>query len=189
MERFKIDTLTNNIWHVLQGEEQIGPFSYEQMIYMLQTLQIFDFNYVWGPHLESWTPIAQLTEFSYDRQQRLLEKNAGHEAFIKRQYKRIEFNHSVICHNNEELWKGHTTNLSEGGACVYLQTPLLVPGNLIILHFTKNTHEEVPFTIQAEVVSKKLTKQKIKHNTGMHYSVRFLHMQPSSQQQIKNWTE
>lgn len=184
MNKFKIDTQINDTWYILQGEEQKGPYNYEEMIFKLQNLEVFEFNYVWGPHLESWTPICELQDFSFDRQQRLIEKNENHEAFKKRRHKRVFFNRQILIHDNDELWKGNTLTLSEGGASLIAKTPLLVPGNIVVLHFINKTE---PISVQAEVIAKKMTKQKIKHNTEIQYSVRFLDLNQVNQQQLKKW--
>ena len=189
MNKFNIDIQTSNAWHVLHGEVEKGPYTYEEMIQKLQTLEVFEFDYVWAPHLETWTPIAQLPDFSYDRLQRLLEKNNNHDAFAKRKNKRVEFNHTVICHNDQSMWNGYTISVSEGGASLMMQNPTLVPGHKVILYFSRKEDTDTAFAIEAEVVAKKLTKQKIKYNSGMVYSVRFLSEHATGIQQIKKWIE
>ena len=63
-------------WHVLIGDQKYGPYDYKTVIQMLQSNQLMDYNFVWAPHLEAWTQIHQLEEFSRDRFQILMQKAA-----------------------------------------------------------------------------------------------------------------
>lgn len=189
MQKFNFDIEICDQWHVLQGEEQKGPYTYEHMIYMLQTLQIFEFDYVWAPHLETWTPIANLSDFSLDRIQRLIEKNKDHDSILKRKHKRVDFKTEVICHDDSTMWDGHTMTLSEGGCSITMLNPKIVPGNKVTLYFGKKREQDFSFVINAEVVAKKVNSKKIKHNTAFVYSVRFLPTEQVRIDQIKKWVD
>lgn len=178
---------TCNEWHVLKGETKYGPYTYQEMIQMLQNKTLFNFDYAWGSHLDSWTSLAELPEFSQDRLTRIAEKETNEEIFNKRKHTRVTVEIPVYAHDNLRLWKGKVENLSEGGALIYMENPLLLPGHIINLHFKSLGKDEVAFNCTAEILTKRLTKQRIQHDTGIHYAVQFLQIPDVGNSQIENW--
>ena len=82
-------------------------FWYRKIIEMLQSNQLMDFNYVWAEHLDNWTPIYQLEEFSKDRFQLILQNDSELQtAFIKRNSSRIDKKVPVIGHNSIRFFDG-----------------------------------------------------------------------------------
>lgn len=180
-----LDIATNDEWHVLKGETQYGPYSYEEMIRMIQQNLVYSFDYTWGPHLESWTPLADLAEFSADRLSKLAEKNV--HAFNKRTNERVHCKLPVFVNDQQTLWDGTVENLSEGGALVLMKNPVLLPGNIVHLHFRSRNDKDVAFNCTAEILTKRLVKHRIQHDTGIHYAVKFLSKSASGEQQIKTF--
>ncbi|RYZ87108.1 MAG: DUF4339 domain-containing protein, partial [Proteobacteria bacterium] len=62
-----------NQWHILRGEMKYGPYEYSALLYMIQTGELYDYNYVWAPHMEGWALLGDMPEFSKDRLARLIE--------------------------------------------------------------------------------------------------------------------
>lgn len=180
----RLEIPTSNEWHVLKGETQYGPYSYEEMIKMSQDKLLFGFDYVWAPHLDSWTLMGDLAEFSQDRLYRIYEKSET-DAFNRREHNRVNVDLPVYAHNNKTLWKGKAENLSEGGALVLMENPLLLPGDHITLHFRKCNETETSFNCTAEILTKRLTKQKIEHDTSIYYAVKFSTISKDAQTQMK----
>lgn len=183
-----LDIQTSNEWHVLKGDAKFGPYTYAEMIKMMQDNTLFNFDYVWSPHLDSWTTLAELPEFTSERIARVAEKNNAQEdnPFSKREHERIICKLPVYVNDNFRMWPGMAENLSTGGALVLMENPILLPGHIITIHF-RNFENSVPFNCTAEVINKRLTKQRIQHNTGIYYAVKFVKIGTQGQQQIENW--
>ncbi len=177
---------TSDEWHVLKSETQYGPYTYEEMIRMMQNGLVFGFDHVWSPHLDNWSPLADLEEFSKDRLARLAEKNKTTQVFSARAQKRVVC--SIPCYVNDQqiLWEGVVENLSEGGALVLMKNPTLLPGNIVHLHVRSRNDQDTAFNVTAEILTKRLVKQRIQHDTGIHYAVKFLNKSLAGEKQIKN---
>lgn len=182
-----IEVSTSNEWHILKGETQYGPYSYEEMLRMMQGKLIFGFDYVWSPHMESWTPLADLEEFSVDRLARLAEKNPDQEVFSRRQHERVFCRLPVYVNDQHTLWTGVTENLSEGGALILMKNPILLPGNIVHVHFRSRNENDTAFNCTAEILTKRLVKNRIQHDTGIHYAVKFLSKSDFGDLQIQTW--
>jgi hypothetical protein len=180
------ETQTSNEWHVLKGETKYGPYTYVDMIQMLQNKMLFGFDYAWAPHLETWTTLADLAEFSQDRLSRLAEKS-GTEVFNKRSTDRVYVSIPVVCHDNSRMWTGTCENLSKGGALILMENPILLPGHLVSVHFRVVAGDDTAFNCNAEILTKRLTKQRIQHDTEITYAVKFIQILPSGENQITKW--
>jgi hypothetical protein len=182
-----LEQMTSNEWHVLKGETQYGPYSYEELIRMMQTNLVFGYDYAWSPHLDSWTPIADLEEFSAVRLARLVENNRNQDVFSQRVHERVLCKIPCYATDQQTLWEGQVENLSEGGALVLMKNPTLLPGGMITIHFRTESASDCAFNATAEILTKRLVKQKIHHDTGIHYAVRFINKSPAGTEQIKKW--
>ncbi len=182
-----LDVMTSDEWHVLKGETQYGPYTYAEMIRMMQGNLLFNFDYVWATHLEAWTPLADLGEFSPDRLLRVSEKNTQSDVFNHRAHDRVHCNLSVYAHDDSRLWNGTCENVSTGGALLFLENPLLLPGHIVQLHFRNANGTSVPFNVSAEILTKRLTKQRIQHDTSIHYAVKFINLPPTGLKQVQKW--
>jgi hypothetical protein len=177
-----------NQWFILRGEMKYGPYEYSALIHMIQTGDLYDYNYVWAPHLESWMLLGDMQEFSKDRLARLIQSQdhlSG--SFIKRGSPRMDCDIDVYAHNDYNFFDGKCLSISDNGALVLLNDPLLLPGQEIMIHFRGNkANGHVPFNVKAEVIRKNFTKQRLNVKSGLHYAVRFLQVQKDGQDQIKN---
>ncbi len=182
-----LEHATSNEWHVLKGETQYGPYSYEELIRMMQTNLVFGYDYAWSPHLEAWTPLADLEEFSKDRLARLVENNRSQDVFSQRVHERVLCQIPCYVTDQQLLWEGHVENLSEGGALIMMKNPTLLPGNIINIHFKAIGDQDIPFNVTAEILTKRLVKTKIHHDTGIHYAVKFLSKSMAGTDQIRIW--
>lgn len=183
----QLEIQTADEWMILKGEDQFGPFSYSEVISLLQENSLHQFDYIWSSHLETWTPIADLAEFSADRIIRIVEKNDKHESFGIRKFDRKPIKLKAYCHNNKKLWFGQTESLSLGGAMITMENPLLTPDENIIIHFGKTTEDDNAINVSAQIITKKLIKQKIQHDTNIQYAVRFLNMSDEAKRQLQLW--
>ena len=175
-------------WYILMGDQKYGPYDYKVIIQMLQTNQLMDYNYVWAPHLEAWTQIHQLEEFSKDRFQVLLQKESELlSAFAERRNPRAEIQIPLIGHNNIRFFDGHIVSVSEVGGLCLLNTPLVQVADMVKLHIKSKDGRNPAFNIEAEVIRKNYSKQRLNAKSGLYYAVRFLDIQPVGLQSIKTW--
>ncbi|MFP5518842.1 MAG: DUF4339 domain-containing protein [Bdellovibrionia bacterium] len=173
-------------WFILRGEMKFGPYEYKVLLQMLQNGELFDYNYAWAPHLEKWTLIGELPEFSKEQLLKIIHGESQLKtAFKQREFPRIAYSVEVLAHNNHRLFDGHSLSLSASGALLLLNDPLLLPGHRVFLHF-QGQH---PFNAVAEVVRKNISKVRLNVKSGLHYAVRFLQVQPQGVKQIQNWIE
>lgn len=176
-------------WYILRGDNKYGPYDYKAIIQMLQKSELFEYNYMWAPHLENWTLLGDLPDFSKDRFCRILESNDDlADAFTKRSSSRIEIQIPLYAHDNHRHFDGHTVSVSNEGALVVLNDPLLVPGQKILIHFQNCEKNQQPFNVVCEVIRKNFTKHRLNVKSGLHYVVRFLQVQEAGKNQILNWT-
>ncbi len=184
----KLDLPTSNEWHVLKGETQYGPYTYEDMIQMMQNKTLFGFDYVWSPHLEAWTALTELPEFSMDRLNRLAEKSdPNSDVFFRRKHDRHFCSFQAYVHDNKTFWTGVVENISLGGALIKMENPLLLPGDTVTVHFRKAGPKEKAFNVTAEILTKRLTKQKIQHDTFLYYAVKFNTVHKDGESQLRTW--
>lgn len=178
----------DNGWYVLLGDQKYGPYDYKTMIHMMQSNQLMDYNYVWAEHLESWTPIHQLEEFSKDRFQLLLQKESDYlTSFIKRDKPRMDVDIPLLGHNSIRFFDGKVTSISESGALCLLNTPLVQVGDVLKIHLKATGNSEVAFNIEAEVIRKNFSKQRLNSKSGLYYAVRFNDIQSVGLNQIQKW--
>jgi hypothetical protein len=170
------DIATSDEWHLIKGEHQYGPYTYAAMVQMKQNNLLFDFDFVWSPHMEQWTMVSDLAEFSIDRMSRLIEKSPSSEVFKKRGHERISADLPCLVHDDNRMWKGRIQSLSEGGALVLIENPLFLPGDIITIHARKAGSLQTPFNCTAQILNKRLVKTKIHHDTALHYAVKFLNL-------------
>jgi len=165
---------TSNEWHILKGEHQFGPYTYQDMLHMKQNNLLFDYDYIWSPHMEQWTLAGQITEFSQDRISRLLEKSAVPEVFNRRASPRLAVELDLYVHDDSKLWRGKIQNLSQGGALLLIENPLHLPGDVLSLFVKAGSRLKSSFNCTVQVLNKRLVKTKIQHDTALHYAVKFL---------------
>jgi len=180
--------IIKNDWFVLIGTQKYGPYPYQTVIEMLQSNQLMDYNYVWAEHLESWTPIYQIEDFSKDRFQLILKSESELKtAFLKRNGKRIEMKIPFMGHNSIRFFDGEIVSLSESGALCLINSPLAQVGDKIKLHVRVDIATDQSFNLEAQIVRKLYSKKRLNSKSGLHYAVRFDDVQPLGLKQIREW--
>lgn len=179
------ETPVCNEWHILKGETQFGPYTYEEMIGMNQNGLVFGFDYIWAPHMESWTAMADIPEFSKEKLAHLASQHAEKKGFNRREHERVSCKLPVYVNDQQTMWEGYVENLSEGGALVMMKNPALLPGNIISLHFRSMNDGEKAFNCTAQIINKRLVKTRIQHDTGIHYAVKFMSKSSEADGQIE----
>jgi hypothetical protein len=178
----------NTSWFVLIGDQKYGPYDYKTVIQKIQSNQLMDFNYVWAKHLDKWTPIYQLEEFSKERFEALLQKESDYlSSFIQRKGQRVEVKIPVIGHNSVRFFDGEIVSVSESGALCLLNYSLIQVGDQVKLHLNPNHNNENSFNVECEVIRKNYSKQRLKLNSGLYYALKFNEIQEIGVEQIKKW--
>jgi hypothetical protein len=175
------DAHTITEWYVLKGENKFGPFTYTDVVKMLQQKIVFPFDFVWHQGLQTWKRVAETGDFTEENIRALFSKNGGKkkDVFQERQFKRKKFNGRVIIHDNMTLWKGEGFEISKGGVGVTMKNSLVVPGQQVFVHFTGGG-EFPAFNAVCEVVSKKF----VNDNTPIQYGLRFLSLSQEVQDEF-----
>lgn len=177
----------DNKWYVLKSTQRFGPYEYDEMISMMQTRSLFDFDYIWTQGMQSWTPLAEVPSFQENAlRDHLAAKKST--AFVERRTPRVTLSVPLYIHNNHTLWTGKTVAVSGNGALIVMNNPILLPGQSISINFKKQAPEDLSFNVTAEILSKKFTRQRIKYDTQVQYAVKFLTKDPSADLQINRWT-
>ncbi len=181
-------TPSSNQWFILRGDLKYGPYDYRSVLSMLQKGELFEYNYVWASHLENWTMLGDIQDFSKDRMCLLIkEQSELADAFIERTGPRVQMEIPVYAHNNHSMFDGHTISLSENGALVLLNDPLLLPGQKVLLSFRSTEGNPQPFNVLCEIIRKNYSRQRLNVKSGLHYAVRFLQVQNSGKNQLTKW--
>lgn len=177
-----------NGWYVLIGDQKYGPYDYRVMIQMMQSNQLMDYNYVWAPHLDSWTQVGQIEDFSKDRFAILLQKESEYlSSFIERRSMRTNVKIPLIGHNTTRFFDGELVSISENGGMCLLNSPLIQVGDLLKIHIKPLNQDDQAFNIEGEVVRKNYSKQRLNSKSGLYYAVRFNDIQSVGLSQIKKW--
>jgi hypothetical protein len=147
-----------------------------------------DYNYVWAEHLESWTQVSQLEEFSKDRFEMLLQKESEYlSSFIQRRSSRSDVKVPLLGHNSTRFFDGELVSVSENGGMCLINTPLVQVGDRLKLHIKPHGESDRAFNVEAEVVRKNFSKQRLNSKSGLYYAIRFNDIQSIGLTQIKKW--
>lgn len=179
---------SENNWYILKDEQKYGPYDYTVMIQLIQNHQLMDYHYVWAPHLNAWTQVHKLTEFSKEKFMLILQsKDSSSAAFTPRKNERIETDITLLGHNYVRFFDGQLKSISiEGGLCL-LNSPLIQIGDKLKLHLKSHAPETIPFNVEAEVIRKNFSQQRLNSKSGLFYAVRFYDIQKQGREQINQW--
>jgi len=174
----------NNEWHLLRGEAKYGPYTFIQMVKMLQNREIYEYDYVWSASVSKWSRVAELRDFSPERISSLVVKHK--DVFYKRKFERISTSGDVLLHDNFKAWKGKNLIISEGGCCLKILNSMLQPGDDVYIHFRPNSGLPA-FRVKGEIVSKKFDPNINDIEHPSEYGVRFTEINDKVQKEIKKF--
>lgn len=170
-----------NEWYVLKGENRFGPFSYNDVVRMMQQKVVFPFDYVWHTGMANWQRMVEFEEFKPETIRALFQKapKSAKEVFSERKFKRKPFDGEVIVHDNMSVWRAQAVEISRGGVGVSMKNTVVVPGQNVIVHFRQ--HGDLPaFNAVCEVVSKKF----VSDDSPVQYGLRFLNLTQEVQNEL-----
>ncbi len=180
-------------WFTLREGNNYGPYSLLEMIQMLQEKALYEYDYVWNQELPAWRRIAELPDFMPETIKNL--KNSGdttvEEVFFRRRHARAKYGCSLILHDNKSLYKGHSVEISVGGAGIVIPSQVLQPGQTVFLHFQPGDGVP-PFNALCHVVSKQFIKESPgipSIDVSVKYGVRFTSISQNIRESIKSFTE
>ncbi len=180
----------NAEWYVLKGENKFGPFAYTDVVKMLQQRVVFEFDFAWRPGMDTWMRVADLDPFSNESIQKLKQTLMPEiqEVFFRRRHRRVNFNSTILIHDNHSVWKGQGVEISSGGAGLVMENSEVTPGQVLYLHF-KPGDGVPPFNAICEVVSKKHVEGVKDKKAPVMYGVRFTNLNPSTQKFITEYSK
>lgn len=172
-------------WFVLRGESKYGPFAYLDVVKMLQQKQLLEFDFVWNRKMPTWARISEASEFQHQSIKALKNSVVGSQKdiFHRRKHARAEIGASILLHNNSEVWKGRSVEISFGGAGLIIPASNIQVGQDLFLHF-KAGDEVPPFNAVCKIVSKSKSK-----SNEYRYGVKFTNVSQSVQVAIKKFTD
>lgn len=183
------DDLKNQEWYILKWDNKYGPFSYLEIVKMLQGKSIFEFDYVWKQGVESWVRIADVSEFNPEKIKNLYKNSEDpniKDIFFRRRHDRKNFNGSIIIHDNDKVWKGSAIEISEGGAGIIMNNSMIQPGDKVFLHF-KPGDKVPPFNAICEVISKKFAKGVNDRYAPVKYGIKFIKIHENDLEAIQKY--
>ena len=174
-----------NEWFVLRGDNKYGPFQFLELVKLLQSKDLYEFDFVWNKEMSSWMRVADMEEFKPEKIKRLKLSGMAidKEIFFRRKHGRAHIDGSILLHNNKEVWKGKSVEISAGGAGVILPSSEVQVGQDLFLHF-KAGKGVPPFNAVCKIVSKSEMK-----NKEYRYGVKFTSISQSVQVAIKKFTD
>lgn len=177
-------------WYILKEGNNYGPFSYLDLVQMLQEKTLFEFDYLWHHGMNAWKRVAEVAEF-HPEKVRDLKKAGGvdvSEVFFRRRHARTQYGCSLIVHNNKTVFRGHSLEISEGGAGIMIENTDLHPGQTIYLHFQPGDGVP-PFNAVCSVVSKQWVKEPSSPQAPVKYGVKFVSISQAVREQIRDFAE
>jgi hypothetical protein len=94
-------------------------------------------------------------------------------SFKDREADRVDYQIPVYGHNDHLFFDGHSLSLSANGALLMLNTPLMLPGQELLIHFRGQPGTRDAFNARVQIVRKNFAKTRMNVKSGLHYAVRF----------------
>lgn len=175
-------------WFVRKNAHSYGPFTYLGLIKALQDKSIFDFDMVWRKGTEQWIRLAEHEMFTPGAIRAAMTKSGRESSkfFFERQFPRFPVRSEVIVHDNKSVWLGQTYQGSEGGSGMTIRNAMLVPGQLLYLHFAE--FEGIPaFNALCEIVNKRFVPNVRDPRAAVPYGVKFINIDKGVKQALKEY--
>ena len=182
------NVLKDREWYILKDGSNLGPFNPLEIVQMLQTKTLFEFDYVWHAKFPAWKRVAEVEEFSTDAIRMMKESPSADvsEVFFRRRHVRAAYGTTLIVHNSKNVFRGSTFEISAGGAGILIENPNLQPGQSLFLHFQPGDGVP-PFNAVCQIVSKQYTKERVSSSDPVKYGVKFTTLSQSVRESIKNY--
>ncbi len=176
------DTLRDRAWYILKQNNNYGPFSKAEMIQMLQSKTLFEFDFVWKQGLAAWKRLSDVSDFQPEEIRKIFEiipsNEPDQEIFFRRRHMRSEYPCSLILHDRKKVYKGESFEISAGGAGIMIKDVGFEIDQQFYLHFAPGG--QLPaFNAICRIVSK---------TSGNRYGLRFMHIAAAAKDSISKFT-
>lgn len=168
---------------MLKQNNNYGPFSKVEIIQMLQSKTLQEYDFIWHEGMSAWKRLSEINEFSVADIKALFEKSQNQKnsviksAFYRRKFPRSKVNSQAIIHDKHKVYKSVGVEISEGGAGLFVDNAEFELNQQVYLHF--KPADGVPsFNAICIVVSKK-------ENV---YGVKFLKISAAAKISIATYT-
>jgi len=190
LESTPANSIQEKAWYILKDNNNFGPFSKVEIIQMLQAKILYEYDFLWQPEMESWKRLAEINDFSRANLKKLIQSGdpAISEVFFRRRNVRVNYGCSLIVHNNKQIFKGRSLEISSGGAGVYIDTNQFNPGQNLFLHFQPGDGVP-PFNAVCTIISKEFHSHPINKVNEFKYGVKFTSISQNIKQKIQEFAE
>jgi hypothetical protein len=174
-------------WMVNKDDKKFGPFTYLEVIQMLQERTLIEQDHISLSHSPGWRPVKEFEEFSTQKVKELIVRTDKElkEVFNRRRFPRAEFVGTLIVHDNKTVFRGQSYQISAGGAGLYIPSHALQPGQTLLLHF--HPSPDVPaFNAVASVVNKFQPNRQM-DVTPQKYGVKFTSISQNIKERIYSY--
>jgi hypothetical protein len=177
------DTYKDRVWYILKSNENYGPFTASEMVQMLQSRTLFEYDFVWRQDQSSWQRVSDVSEFKHEKIKELFEVSAQEnteiqKTFFRRRFPRVEYKCELLIHDHQKVYSAQSIEISAGGASFKLDNVNFEVDDQVYLHFKPGG--DVPaFNATCKIVSKSSNK----------YGVSFTNVSNSVKEQIVKYTK
>lgn len=176
-------------WYIARGDKKYGPYALDDMIVLRQQRKIFEYDLVWKSGMRQWKVLIQTEEFSAQSMAERALKAETCDVFNRRQWPRVKKEIPVYIHNNQNLWKAKTLNISQGGTLLELNAPFLKAGDHIHIHFQGEDSKQNQFSCSGTITGKRFSHERLHVNSLIQYNVRFEEMDEGALPQLREWVQ
>lgn len=173
-------------WFIFKNDKNFGPFNYDQLLTLLCNQTLFEYDYVYNDTLPEWKQISELEVF----QMNYMEQHHPDEAqkIALPQMRRASARHSIhsklFVHNDEQIWKGQSLDISKGGCALVIENSHLLTGTEVKIHFSGNNFVAA-FNVVGKIVSKNEKENGLKDTSPTRYGVEFIQTNPHASEILK----
>ncbi len=144
-------------WFLLRGESQEGPYEFNEIVEMLQSHKVYEYDYVWTSSMAAWERLSDCEHFQPEKLKPFLKLgHDGDQKQYRRRSARVELGSSMVLHNHKKLWNGAGFEVSIQGASIEVEGQSFRIGEMLVLHYRPS--KMVPaFNAHCEVMSCRAT--------------------------------
>jgi hypothetical protein len=172
-------------WYILRQDWQYGPYSYLEVIGLLQDRKVREYDYVYNRQLTTWKKISELELFSPEKMNELRQSSWSEvrAIFFRRKHARVTMKGYLILHDGKTVFKALLKEISAGGASFELSGRNISVGQKLNFHFKPSV--QVPaFNAVVGVVS-----LQPKDGRALKVGVKFLKIETIVQKAIKEFAD
>ncbi len=173
------DSVKDRSWYILKQNNNYGPFSKNEMVQMLQSKTLFEYDFVWKNDQDSWKRLSEIPEFSPTQIKELYaawRPEHDGELFFRRRHARANYASAIVIHDRKKVYKAQSLEISAGGAGISVSNVSFTMDQELYLHFRPS--DQVPgFNAVCKVVS----------ILGEKYGVQFLNISAAAKDSISKY--